>query len=84
MEEQNYASKYGRSRISFNETAMQKPGYEDKVVDIVLQFPVRKDLVHSGIDKQVSATLSVHMDHGMRSTNPGLLLYADQQTTYRF
>ena len=65
VEELNYASKYARGCLLFNETIMENSGYEnDKVVNIVLQLPVRKRLLQCAIDRHISATLTVHMGHG--------------------
>lgn len=72
VEEQNYASKYRQGQLLFNKTVIEETGYEDKVVDIVLQLPVRKELLYFVINKHVSATLTVHMDYGKRSTNSGV------------
>jgi hypothetical protein len=78
VEELNYASKYGRGCLFFNETIMENSGYEnDKVVNIVLQLPVRKKLLQSVFDRRISATLTVHMDHGKILNNLGLW-YTDQ------
>ena len=64
VEEQNYASKYRRGYLLFDETIMES-GYEnDKVVNIVLQLPVRKKFLQCVVDRHISATLTVHMDHG--------------------
>ena len=65
VEELNYASKYRRGCLLFNENIMEKSGYEnDKVVDSVLQVLVRKKHLQSVFDRHISATLTVHMDHG--------------------
>lgn len=73
VEELNYASKYGRGCLLFNETIMENSGYEnDKVVNIVLQLPVRKRLLQCVIYRHISATLTVHMDHGKILKNLGL------------
>jgi len=67
VEERNYASKNGRGCLLFNETIMENSEDEDdRVVNIMLQLPVRKRLRQSLFDKHVSATLTVHMDHGKR------------------
>lgn len=65
VEELNYASTYKRGYLMFNEVIMENSGYDDdKVVNIVLQLPVRKKLLQSVVDRHISATLTVHMDHG--------------------
>ena len=73
VEELNYASKYGRGYLLLKENTMENSGYEnDKVVNIVLQLPVRKKLLQCVIDRHISATLTVHMDHGKILNNLGL------------
>jgi hypothetical protein len=78
VEELNYASKYGQGCLLFNKIIMENSEYEnDEVVNIVLHLPVRKKLLQFVFDRHISATLTVHMDHGKISNNLGLW-YTDQ------
>ena len=65
VEERNYASQNGRGCLLFNETIMENPEHkDDRIVNIVLQLPVRNNLHRSLFNRHVAATLTVHMDHG--------------------